>query len=65
LQILQKTHRSWGGIHRLKQHLAGIRGQVTPCDAPDIGPIRLEMQNMFEKFEEDESRPKEIKAEIG
>ena len=31
-----------GGILRLKHHLAGIRGNVTPCDAPNavLGPIR-------------------------
>ena len=31
-----------GGISRLKQHLAGIRGQVKPCDAANepIGPVR-------------------------
>ena len=33
-----------GGILRLKHHLAGIRGQVKPCDAPNevIGPVRAE-----------------------
>ena len=31
-----------GGILRLKQHLAGIRGQVKPCDAPKevLGSVR-------------------------
>jgi hypothetical protein len=68
LQILQETHKGGGGgIHRLKQHLAGIRGQVAPCKAPleEIGHIRLELQNQFEKFEEDKARQKEINVEIG
>ena len=31
-----------GAILRLKQHLAGIRGQVKPCEVPNevLGPIR-------------------------
>jgi hypothetical protein len=51
-----------GGIHRLKQHLASIRGQVAPCMAPleEIGNIRLELQNQFAKFEEDKARKKEM-----
>ena len=34
-----------GGIFRIKEHLAGIGGQVLPCDAPneEIGQIRMEM----------------------
>jgi hypothetical protein len=53
-----KKHIEEGGIHRLKQHLAGIRGQISPCEAPteDIGHIRLKLQNQFEKFEEDKAR---------
>lgn len=44
-----------GGIHRVKQHLAGIRGQILPCDAPDevIGEIRADMLNQFKKFQEE------------
>ena len=39
-----------GDIFRLKQHLAGIRGQITACDAPldVIGHIREEMLKVFE-----------------
>jgi hypothetical protein len=29
-----KKHMGGKGIHRLKQHLAVIRGQVAPCEAP-------------------------------
>ena len=38
------------GIHRLKQHLAAIRGNVAPCevDSEVIGEIRLELQQQFE-----------------
>ena len=56
-----------GGIFRLKQHLAGIRGQITPCDAPlkVIGHIREEMIKVLEKLEEDKARQKEIEDEIG
>ena len=56
-----------GGIFRLKQHLAGVRGQITPCDAPlkVIGHIREEMIKVLEKLEEDKVRQKEIEDEIG
>lgn len=55
------------GIFRLKQHLAGIRGQITACDAPldVIGHIREEMLKLFEQFEENKTRQKEIENEIG
>jgi hypothetical protein len=51
-----------GGIHRLKEHLSVIRGQVAPCMAPleEIGQIRLELQNQRAKFEEDKDRKKEM-----
>ncbi len=31
-----------GGVLRLKQHLAGIRGQVNPCEEPNevLGLVR-------------------------
>jgi hypothetical protein len=56
-----------GRLHRLKKHLAGVRGQVLPCDAPNevIGQIRMDMFNQFEKFEEEKARQKEINDEIG
>lgn len=54
-----------GCIHRLKQDLEGIRGQITPCESPHIGEIRKELLNSFEKFQEEKIRQKEIEAEIG
>ena len=56
-----------GGIFKLKQHLAGIRGQSTSCDAPldVIGHIREEMLKVLQQFEEDKTRQKEIEDEIG
>ena len=51
----------------MKQHLAGIRGQVLPYEAPNevIGGIRVDLLNQFRKFEEDKARQKEIEAKIG
>eukprot|EP00253_Pinus_taeda_P022909 PITA_22909 len=54
-----------GGINMLKQHLAGIRGQITPCESPQIGEIRKELINSFEKYEEEKATQKEIEVEIG
>lgn len=64
--VIEKLRKGPGGIHRLKQHLAGIRGQITPCQAPStqIGVI-MELLNSFEKFEQEKARQKEIEAEIG
>ena len=55
-----------GGILRLKHHLAGIRGNVTPCDAPNVvlGPIRAKYLAKLEKFEETKAREKAIQDEI-
>jgi len=55
-----------GGILRLKQHLAGIRGNVKPCDAPNamLGPIRAEYITKLEKMYEDKAREKAIQDEI-
>jgi hypothetical protein len=65
LQILQEAHK--GGDFRIKEHLASIRGQVLPCDAPyeEIGQIRMEMLERFEKFEEEKARKKAMNVEIG
>lgn len=60
-----KKHIKEGGIHRLKQHLASQRGQVSPCDAPNIDAIRLELINLLEKHKEEKVRKKEMEAEIG
>jgi hypothetical protein len=54
-----------GGINRLKLHLAGIRGQITPCESPEIGEIRQTMLANIEKFKQDKARQKELQAEIG
>jgi hypothetical protein len=52
----KKCIRGGGGgaeIHRLKEHLAGRRGQVAPCMASleEIGQISLELENQLAKFE--------------
>eukprot|EP00253_Pinus_taeda_P032515 PITA_32515 len=54
-----------GGINRLKLHLAGIRGQITPCESPELGEVRQAMLANIEKFKQDKARQKEIQAEIG
>ena len=53
-----------GGIHRLKQHLVGIRGNVAPCevDSEVIGEIRLELQQQFEQYEVEKTNQKEREA---
>jgi len=61
----RKIKEGPGGINRLKQQLAGIRGQITPCTSPEIGEIRKELLVSFEKFKEDNARQKELEAEIG
>ena len=55
-----------GGIFRLKQHLAAIKGQVKACEAPldVIGQIRADMQEQFKKFEETKARQREIEEEV-
>ena len=60
-------HIRGGGIRRVKQHLAGRRGHILPCEAPNevIGGIRADLLNQFKKIEEDKARQKEIEAEIG
>ena len=62
---MRKIKGGGGGIHRLKLHLAGFRGQITPCEAENIGEIRKELKEKFQEFEEDKIRQKEIEAEIG
>eukprot|EP00253_Pinus_taeda_P004371 PITA_04371 len=61
----RKIKEGPGGINRLKQHLAGIRGQITPCTSPEIGENRKQLLASFEKFKEDKARQREIEAEIG
>ena len=57
----RKIKGGGGGIHRLKLHLASLRGQITPCEAAieEIGEIRKEFKEQFQKFEEDKARQKE------
>ena len=61
----RKIKEGPGGINKLKQHLAGIRSQITPCTSPEIGEIRKDLLASFEKFKEDKARQKELEAEIG
>ena len=61
----RKIKEGPGGINRMKQHLAGIRGQITPCTSPEIGEIRKDLLANFEKFKEENTRQKEIEVEIG
>lgn len=61
----RKIKEGPGGINRLKQHLAGIRGQITQCELDEIGEIRKELLANFEKFKEEKARQKELEAEIG
>jgi hypothetical protein len=56
-----KKYIKRGHMHRLKQHFTGQRGQVAPSNTKDIGPIKLEMQNVVQKFKEDKARQKEIR----
>eukprot|EP00253_Pinus_taeda_P032744 PITA_32744 len=61
----RKIKEGPGGINKLKQRLAGIRGQITPCNSPEIGEIRKNLLASIEKFKEDKARQKDIQAEIG
>ena len=47
--------------------MTGLKGQITPCEAPieEIGEIRKELRDQFQKFEEDKARQKEMEVEIG
>ena len=61
----RKIKEGPGGIHRLKQHLAGFKGQITACPSDEIEEIRKNLLASFEKFKEDKARQQEIQAEIG
>ena len=56
-----------GGIRRLKEHLARVKGQVKSCEAPleVIGPIREEMQKVLNDYQVRKAREKAIQDEIG
>ena len=62
-----KGGRGGDGIHRLKGHLDGIKGQVKSCEAPleVIGHIREEMKKVLHDYQQDKAREKSIQAEIG
>jgi len=64
--FVRKIKEGPRGIHRLKQHLAGTRGQITPYEALSIriGEIKKLLYS-FEKFREEKARQKKIEAEIG
>lgn len=63
----KKIRGGGGHIHKLKQHLVGIRGQIVPCATltEQIGDIRKDFLEKFEKFEEEKYRQNEIEAKIG
>ena len=53
-----------GGINRLKQHLAGTRGNVRPClKVPD--DLRAEMLGLLESYQAEKSKNKRVQREIG
>ena len=38
-----------GGIHRMKQHLVGVKGDICPCKS--VPPnVRFRMENSFQEF---------------
>ena len=60
-----KYSKKWikgGGINRFKQHLAAVTGNIAPwkADLEFIGEIRLELQQQFDKFEEEKAKQKEM-----
>jgi len=59
-----KNASRWGGIHKLKEHLVGVRGQVKSCEAllDVIGPIREEMQKVLNDYQQEKAREKAIQA---
>ena len=59
------SYKKWikgGGINRLKQQLAAVRGNVAPweADLELIGEIRLELQQQFDKSKEEKAKQKEM-----
>jgi hypothetical protein len=53
-----------GGIHRIKQHLANARGNIKPClEVSD--ELKAEMMGLLEGFQEDKSKTKKAKKEVG
>ena len=60
-----KYYKKWikgGCINRLKQQLVAVTGNIAPweADLELIGEIRLELQQQFDKFEEEKTKQKEM-----
>ena len=53
-----------GGINRLKQHLAGTRGNVRPC-LKVLDDLRAEMLGLLESYQAEKSKNKRVQREIG
>ena len=63
MQLLWEEN-CWGGIHRIKQHLAHARGNVEPC--PKVSnDLRAEMLGNIEAFQEEKSKAKKLQKDIG
>ena len=56
--VRKKIKEGGAGIHRLKLHLAGVKGQITSCQAENIGEIRKQLKEQFEKYEQEKNRQK-------
>ena len=53
-----------GGIHRIKQHLANARGNITPCEkVPDA--LKVEMQASIDSYREEKAKKKKVQKEVG
>jgi hypothetical protein len=54
----------WGGIHRIKQHLANARGNIKPClEVPD--ELKAEMMGLLEGYQADKAKNKKVRKEVG
>ena len=52
-----------GGINRLKQHLAGARGNVRPC-LKVSDDLRAEMLGLLESYQAEKAKIKRVQKEI-
>ena len=63
MQLLWEEN-GWGGIHRIKQHLAHARGNVEQC--PKVSDdLRAEMLSSIEAFQEEKAKEKKLQKDIG
>ncbi len=63
MQFLWEEHW-WGGINRVKQHLAHARGNVELC--PSVpNDLRAEMLNSIEAYRAKKAKNKKIQKDIG